>query len=141
MNQEVSYGIIIVFLTVNAYLDWKKHEISLWSTLIFGAAGILVQTFFGGNSWGEIAGGAALGVFVLAVAFFTKEAIGFGDGLIVGSLGLWLGFWNTLQIFTMSMLLCTLISGLLELCNVIEKKERIPLIPFLLLAYLLWLIL
>ena len=135
MNEIIRNGIVILFLMINGYLDWKKHEISLASILIFGVAGIGFSLGTSCSHWGELLGGTSVGIFVMAIAFLTKEAIGFGDGLLLVVTGVWLGFWETLRLLVTGLILCTVIMGVLVLCKAVSKEERIPLVPFLLLSF------
>lgn len=135
MNKIIINGIVALFLMINGYLDWKKHEISLISILVFGVAGIGSNLGLSYQHWSEMLGGFAVGIFVIVLGFLTKEAIGFGDGLLLGVIGIWLGFRETLQILVIGLILCAVITGVLVLGKRIPGEERIPLVPFLLLAF------
>ena len=84
---------------------------------------------------GELCGGIGLGIGLLAVAFFSREAIGFGDGLLFCVTGIYLGFWGNLRLLLTGTLCCALIQAVGLLFRRARMKDRVPLVPFLLLAF------
>lgn len=136
MQEWIIKGTVGLFLAINAYLDWKKQEISLISVGLFGLIGIGFDLWLQHQHWGSIAGGILLGAGVGLLAFLTKEAIGTGDGLILMVIGVFLGFGETLLLFLTGCLLCTALMFLMLLFRKIRKDSRFPLVPFLLAAYL-----
>ena len=129
-------GLAVLFLVINAYLDWKKQEISLLSIAVFGLLGIGINITKQTLSWGSVLGGCFLGLFVILMAFFTKETIGIGDGWILMVLGCLLGFGETLVVFLYGSVLCTVVMCVCLLVKKIQKNCRFPLVPFLLVVYL-----
>lgn len=136
MEEITVKGLVCLLLSLNGYLDWKKQEISLISLLVFGAAGVGVNLYFRYQHPGEALGGIGIGVFVILLAFLTKEAIGVGDGLLLSVTGLFLGFAENFQLLLSGLILCAAVMGTGILLGIKKKEERLPLVPFLLLAYL-----
>lgn len=138
MIQEV---VLLVFLFILAWMDWKRQEISL---LILGAAGgcgLLIRWAGDNLQWKAVAGGLLVGCVLLLGAAVTKECIGAGDGLLFCVTGIYLGFWqNFLLLFLAS--LCAAVCALVFL---IRKKfgwqGRIPFAPFVLTADVLMMLL
>jgi len=136
MTELLVNGFTGLFLFINGYLDWKKREISLVSLPVFGAAGIGLNIGLQYQTFAELLGGMGIGGFLILIAFLTREAVGVGDGLLLMVMGIFLGFWETLTVLAAGLILCTCVTGLRILLHKIEKEERIPLVPFLLLAFL-----
>ena len=136
MEKIVVNGLVGLLLAVNSYLDWKKHEISLVSLLVFGMAGVGVNWGFGYQPLEEVLGGVLLGMLMVLATYFTEEAIGFGDGLLLAVTGLFLGFWETLHLLVRGLLLCALLMGIFMLLGRIDRNVRVPLVPFLLLSFI-----
>lgn len=127
---------MLLFLLLNAILDWKRQEISLWSLAAFGGLGLLLNVWMSYQSIWDIAGGISVGIFLLVVAFLTKEAVGFGDGLLLCVTGIYVGFWENLSLLVAGLLLC----AILAICCLLFRKrqltDRFPLVPFLFLAWI-----
>ena len=98
MEERIIKSAVFLLLFINGILDWKKGEISLASLGAFGAAGIGLNMWLDYQSFFEVAGGIGLGILLLVTAFFTREAIGFGDGLLLCVTGIYLGFWENLNL-------------------------------------------
>jgi len=136
MEVWIIRGIVVMFLIINACLDWEKQEVSLGSIGIFGLIGMGITIGLKPLAWGSVLGGGLLGVAVCLLAFLTKEAIGIGDGLIVTVLGIFLGFWETFLLLLVSSVCCAGVMSICFLLKKIQKDSRFPFVPFLLVAYL-----
>ena len=136
MHEKIIKSAVFLLLLVNGILDWRKGEVSLVSLALFGAAGIGLNVWLGYQSFLEAAGGAGLGVLLLLTAFLTREAIGFGDGLLLLVTGIYLGFWENLNLLFLGAVLSAVILGAGMLANKVKLKDRVPLVPFLLLGFI-----
>lgn len=136
MEERIGRFLVFFLLLINSIWDWKKREISLLSMAVFGAAGISLNFWLAYQSPAEAAGGAALGILLLAAAFFTREAIGFGDGLLICITGIYLGFWENLSLLFAGTLCCGVILGISVLLGRLKLADRVPLVPFFLLAFI-----
>ncbi len=127
---------IFILLLLNSFLDLKKQEISLWSLAVFGILGVFLNVWISYQSIWEVAGGIGVGIFLLMVAFLTKEAVGFGDGLLLCVTGIYLGFWENVSFFFIGLLLCALLALVCLLFHKRQLSDRFPLVPFLLLGWI-----
>ncbi len=126
---------VFLLLLINGALDWKKGEISLLSLGGFGVLGVICNLRLGYQSLGSLCGGAAVGIGLLLTAFLSREAVGFGDGLLLCVTGIYLGFWENLRLLLMGTALCALIQGAGLLLRRVRLTDRVPLVPFLLAAF------
>ena len=137
MNLEwVVNGIMLAFCSIQ---DIREKKISLWKIKVYGilataislwklfslneALGILICRFLAG---------LLPGIFLLILSKITREAIGYGDGLILLFIGLSLGFWECIGIFFTGLLGVFLAALLILLFFGRKKGLEIPFIPFLL---------
>lgn len=127
---------VFILLLLNSILDWKRQEISLWSLVVFGTFGIFLNVSMTYQSFWEIAGGVGVGVFLLVIAFLTKEAVGFGDGLLLCVTGIYVGIWENVSLLFIGLLLCALLALGCLLFHKRGLSDRFPLVPFLLLAWI-----
>ncbi len=83
--------------------------------------------------------GAALlpGVFLILVSLFTREKIGYGDGVCIVVLGLFAGAQITFCTMLTAMLLSALWSALLLILGKAGRDTRIPWLPFAAAGYCL----
>ncbi len=135
MEEKIIKAAVLLLLFINSISDWRRREVSLISLGVFGAVGIGLNAWLGSRSTFQIAGGAALGVLLLLAAFFTKEAIGFGDGFLICTTGIYLGFWENLNLLFWGAVCSAVILGAGFMTGRVKLKERVPFVPFLLLAY------
>ena len=144
MEEKIVKVLILLLLAINSAVDWRKREISLISLEVFGVIGIGLNRWRGYQSFMGAAGGAGIGIVLLAAAFFTKEAIGFGDGLLICVTGIYLGFWKNLLLFFSSLMLCSFFGLALFLWGWFQgkdyRKKRLPFLMFTLPMgfYLAW---
>ncbi len=135
MGQWMVKGCMLVFLLWNGILDVRRQEVSLKSFWIFGIAGIVLNLWLRYQTWWELLGGMGVGVFLVAAAFLTREAVGCGDGLLVCVTGLYLGMWENISLLLGGTAVCALVMALGLMLGKVRRKDRFPLVPFLLLVY------
>lgn len=136
MEEEIIKSLVLLLLMINGLLDWRKGEISLFSLAVFGVLGIGLNLGLRYQSLGEAIGGMGIGILLLAVAFFTREAIGFGDGLLICVSGIYLGLWENLGLLLTGTVCCGVILGIGVLAGRLKMADRVPLVPFLLVAFI-----
>lgn len=119
----------LVLLAMLAAEDIRERKISVNKLLIFALLAVCYRIFMKELWWQEILGAVSPGIMLLLLSWSTNESIGYGDGMTVVVLGLWMGGWFTLQILGIGILL----TGIYAVWRVIRKKRGvIPFVPFLL---------
>ena len=127
-------GAVTLLLMVNAVYDWRKREVSLPCLLVSGGAGLVMNCIWGYQSLFSLCCGTGIGVFLSAVSFMTGGALGFGDGLLLCTTGLFLGGRKNFQLLFLGALLCAVVLGIGLLLGKTRWKQRFPFVPFLLAA-------
>ena len=120
---------------VAAVYDVRKKELP-WP--VFFAAGLvsaicIAKNAFAGGNWFispllSLLPGAAL----VALAFLSKEAMGYGDGLFAMSVGPVFGMEIMFMGIFAAFFLCGITSVLLLVLKRADRKSSLPYIPFLL---------
>ena len=137
-------------LIICSYTDIRSRGISLrvlGSFLVPALALILGRFLTGGGlipeGWllyepgpGNVAMALMPGLFLLLVSLLTGEAIGRGDVYVVMILGLMVGFDRIYPILFISMAACGLTGLVLIALKKRKRDEALPYMPFLLAAYL-----
>lgn len=113
-------------------LNLTMFEIGLLITFIYGIYNInvAIDMLLGGL----IGAGIFLLITLLGGAIAGKEAMGFGDVKLMGALGLYFGFSNTIAISVIAFLLGAIISIILLVTKKKKTSEYIPFGPFIVLA-------
>ena len=77
----------------------------------------------------------AAGSGISDAQYISREQVGYGDGLLLLTVGIWLGFGQTFGVLTLGLILCSVLCGVLLMRKKIRKQDSIPLVPFLLLGF------
>ena len=120
--------------------DIKIKRIRLVVVNSFAILGVILHILYQRISWIDMICGALLGVILLIIGYFTKEKIGYGDGLIFVATGIYLGFWNNLILLWLSTTLAGIYGLILMIFKKKKKDNEIPLVPFILGVYVVSLI-
>ncbi|HAQ52314.1 MAG TPA: hypothetical protein DCR12_06065 [Lachnospiraceae bacterium] len=120
--------------------DIKIKRIRLVVVNAFAILGVILHILYQRISWIDMICGALLGVILLIIGYFTKEKIGYGDGLIFVATGIYLGFWNNLILLWLSTTLAGIYGLILMIFKKKKKDNEIPLVPFILGVYVVSLI-
>ena len=131
----ICQSVFLIYLAVLSVMDIRSRRISL--LLLLAGIPLAVFGFFCGRDISAVIlwAGAAVGGVFMAVSRATKEAFGYGDSLLIGIMGMLLGFWNILSVLVTAFLLAALFSVILLFWNHFNRKASFPFIPFLTVAY------
>ena len=134
-QEEVKSAIILLYLGILAGMDVRKRQISLVLTGVLFLAGIGWQILVEQTSWLEWLLSLLPGAGFLTLSYISREQVGYGDGLLLLTVGIWLGFGQTFGVLTLALILCSVLCGVLLMRKKIRKQDSIPLVPFLLLGF------
>lgn len=127
----------ILFLAVCSAQDIREKKISvrtlvLWGILLWSPSLVLDEI-----SWGERMGNMMPGMAAFAVAFLTREQIGYGDAaclIVLGSVVPAARLWGAVM---GGLLILSLCSVALLFCRKARRGTTLPFLPFLA-AGMLW---
>lgn len=117
-------------------LQDKKHMGVTRTGLVVSSGILLVTGCLRTVGWQSRLGGFAVGVLLLFFSYFSKEAIGIADGIIVSVCGIAFGVYETMTFCFFAAVYTAVVSFVLLLAKKVGKKSRIPFLPFLLLGYI-----
>lgn len=139
------YTGLLGYLAIETRNDIRSREISMATAGISGILALLLRIWTGSLT-GDLKGLADLavsvmpGIVLLAAGKVTRQAIGYGDGILLLICGLYLGGRMALVIFVTGLFFLFPVSLILLLSGKVKKEDELPFAPFLLLAYLVWLL-
>ena len=126
-------------LVVFGIIDWKRREIPsvlLWITALVGIGCCFVEK----RSLIELSYACIPGLTMLCFGKVTREAIGYGDGLLILEMAFFLSYKEVMVINMMALGVGGIVA--LFLITVCRKKGNveIPFAPFLAMSYGIWMI-
>jgi len=127
---------MLCFLGINSGIDYKTKLINIKLVIIFGVCGLIWNMGYRQITIGSLVCGAGIGMGMLAVSKITRDSLGFGDGLILIVTGIYLGFWKNIEMLLAGLIFSAIVSIYLLVFKKVQKKKKIPFIPFLFLAYI-----
>lgn len=131
--------VVGAWLGILSYWDFKYKQIPLWYSLIGALVGAVFLLFERTDGMGFILS-LLPGVIALVMAWITREAIGYGDGVVMLVLGLYLTFSQIVFLVMAAILFAGTVALLLLVIRKKSGKYRMAFVPFLAVAYgfLLW---
>ena len=130
-----SIWIVTVWLMVSGVMDKKTRRVTVWMLALGGVLAVWAA-FCQGCGWPEAAKGMLPGAALVLIAFSTNKA-GYGDGIVLGCLGMALGGERSMLLLGISLFLISLCALVLLAMRRVGKDTRLPFLPFLAAAWLL----
>lgn len=131
----MTMGFSWILLVVGSIFDIKYKSLLGWFLMIGGALAVGLAALLKPVSLWEMAGGLFLGVLLFGISLVTRGALGRGDGIFLGIIGLNLGFSTVFSIFTGALLLAAVLAILLIIIKRVNKNTALPFLPFLGVSY------
>lgn len=131
---------LLFFLGGAAWIDYRKRELPLYYIAGGLGLGLLFRLLSGASILSEILPGFLPGILCLFLAKLTREAIGYGDALMMIAAGAFCGIPVLLFLLFCGFLTAALFSIVLLILKKRKRKEEIPFMPFLLCGYVFTLI-
>jgi leader peptidase (prepilin peptidase)/N-methyltransferase len=134
MRDWIQIGTVLVFLAICMIEDLRSRTVSLNIILVFLACGIVFRLYYDGLIL-NILGGSAIGFTFMLFSAFKKKFLGVGDGLILLTTGVYIGFFENLKLLFYASLLGVIIGGVMILAKKWTGQTKIPFAPFLFCGY------
>lgn len=131
---------LAIGLLLCAWIDWKRKQVYLVIPGSMAVLGLILHIFSQKQSITELIAGMLLGGVILFVAWATHESVGIGDAAIFMMTGCYLGFWDNLCLMMGAFLLAGVTALFLLVLKKKTRKERIPMVPYVFLSYLMLLL-
>ena len=131
----IQNGILGCFLLIQSIFDIKSKRLPVWVTVTGGAVGIAFWAIEGDFRMAQL-WGLLPGIICLLFARVSKEAMGYGDGLFICMMGIYLGVDKLISICLCALFLAGIVALILLVSGKRNGKQEIPFIPFLLLSFL-----
>lgn len=139
---ELSQGICIAYLSVLSILDIRFRKMPVWLLVVGGIVGIGYQIWrwVKGDSISIvlIGSGVIVGLIFLVISKITGQALGYGDGIIILILGIYLGFWDLSVVLMVAFFAASVMAMVLIVVKRGKRKRTMPFVPFLCIGYVVF---
>ncbi len=135
-GSNASAAAALIFLAAAAYKDYKTEKISM-ILIMTGAVISIAAAVINKDNIMQILYGILTGNAILLIGYASREAVGYGDGLIFIITGIFLGWMNNIVLIAGSLLLAAVCSMILMALRIKKRTDRIAFAPFILGAYVL----
>ncbi|MBP3570123.1 MAG: prepilin peptidase [Lachnospiraceae bacterium] len=131
--------VVLGSLFVLSVMDLRTRKISWIPVALLGGVALIYQ-WCAGELCIDVIVGIIPGLILIGLAFCTKESIGYGDGLVLGVLGLYCGIKKAVAVLGMALLLAAVLAMVLLVLKKAGRKTELPFLPCLCSGYLLCLL-
>ncbi|MCI5648197.1 MAG: prepilin peptidase [Fusicatenibacter sp.] len=133
--EEAANTIILLVLGMHAQMDVRKRQISLALTAVFAGLGIGFHFAVGTFCLAEFLLAMIPGGLLVVTGFITQGKVGYGDGLLLLSLGSWMNVEEILWLLVTALLFCSAFCGIRMAAGKLKKQDSVPFVPFLLVCF------
>ena len=134
---ELGVGLL---LGIQSFFDMKRKLIPTCVTIVGAVIGIGC-TVYRGRTVGELMLALMPGMVIVLLGKITKEAIGYGDGMLIGMLGFFYSLEDVAYICMSAFWGAAGVALILLVMKSKKRKDAVPFVPFLFLGWLIRLLL
>ena len=134
--------LIVLYLGVLSFFDVREKKVPISILKIGFVSGVImafINCFLNQERWGWVVVAAMLGMLpgiAISVVAVVSGKIGLGDGIVLVSMGMVLGYKESFLLLCISLFVMSVWSVFLLASGKGKRNTRIPYMPFLLIAYL-----
>ena len=125
-----------VCLFLQSVWDIRTKEIPLWISLGFGCCSFLYSICCE-RGWSSFAFAILPGILCLFLGFCTRQAIGYGDGILLCSLAMLYSLEDLMELIIIAVFFAGIMAFVLLIIFHKNRKDEVPFVPFLFLSWLI----
>lgn len=134
---KVQEVILLLMLGIAAQEDVRTGKICMIPPAAGAALCIALQILSGEFRPVETAFGAGVGLMLLLIGYASRQAVGYGDGLLFAATGCGLGGTDNILLLLCSLLMCSVYSIVMLVSRRKNRSDRIMFVPFVLCGFVL----
>jgi leader peptidase (prepilin peptidase)/N-methyltransferase len=132
--------VLLAALFAMAMIDYRKHTVMVYLAVCIAVIGVLLRIAFNEIEIYDTLAGASIGAALLIISYITGGKVGAGDGIVFVTTGIFLGFWQNMELLMVSLWMASLVALFLLIFGRKSRGAKIPFIPFVFTAYVVMLI-
>ncbi|MBO5461092.1 MAG: prepilin peptidase [Ruminococcus sp.] len=129
-------SICLIYLAILSVQDIRNHTVSLRFLAAGGMAAAVWQIICKEQTIQMCAAGIFAGLIFVGISRLTREALGYGDSILILILGIYEGFRYQMSIIGIAFTISAVFSIAVLIIKKWNRKKAFPFIPFLTLGYL-----
>lgn len=139
------YTSLLVYLACETGSDIRNREVSVIAGIGSSVWAVILRMAMGELRW-NVNGAAFLckavipGILLLLAGRITRQAIGYGDGILILVCGFYLGGRTAGLLFLTGLFCLFPVSLVLLISGKAKREQELPFAPFLLTAYMIWIL-
>ena len=133
----IRLSLVLAVLIVCAVSDYRKKEIKLIFPMLLSIAAVAMFFLGGDIAFKSVAAGMAEGIAIIILSLITQGRIGMGDGILLASTGLMLGWKDNFIMFFFACFLSACVSALILILKKGNRETKIPFIHFMVPGFLI----
>lgn len=137
MAEIVTNTLMAAVMTVCSIADIKRKEISIRFFVILGSIAVIGCFLNSGQINFMVVAGVVPGICMIIISKITDQSIGYGDGIILTEIGLLTGIGKGMLILAVALAVAGVFSLGMVVIKKVNKRYKIPFVPFLTIAYIL----
>ncbi len=129
-----AYIIALLIMLMASVEDLARKEISMWIIIFGGVISLFMSIWrFIVEAYGpkDIVEGLIPGIIILVLAFISREGIGYGDGLLLLTIGPVFGIKSEVIGLMIAFFTSGIVSAFLLMIKRTGKRYTIPFVPFM----------
>lgn len=124
-----------ICLLIQGIRDIRTKEIPLWVSLCLGGGGFL-YSIYSHRDWLDFCLGLLPGIGCLLLGYCTRQAVGYGDGILLCALGMLYSVEELLYICMVAACFAGITGLVLLVCFKKKGTYEIPFVPFLFVGWM-----
>ena len=137
MAEIITESTLLLFLALAGWIDRKNLMLPIALIAAGALAGVLVNILTRQKSFLDMAAGTGIGLVMLLIGYASRQALGYGDGLLMAAAGVYLGGTETIVLLLCSLLVAAITSIALLAAKKKNRKDRIAFASFVLAGFVL----
>lgn len=125
----------LIFLLWESAEDIKSRQLNIITLIIFAFLGLIINFFIMDNKVGEICLSLLPGIVMILLSFISNQSVGYGDGVVVGIIGLYVGLARVVVTGIFALIIAMFFSMVLVTVGNVGHRQTIPFVPFILISY------
>lgn len=128
-------GLTGVVLVLSAIRDIRNREVSKKMVGIYFLLAVLGHVVMGEGLTGTVLAGVIPGVVCLLLSWISREALGYGDGMLILVNGISLGVGRCMELVILAFFFSGIWALVLITVRRAQRNREMPFVPFLLIGF------